>query len=879
MTDLKIRDLNYDEAKKISRTDGDLLVTEWYQKVSQMEKINKPYQKLIDRLKQDAPELLGVSNEDPLEPLKDLLEKIQVSKLAYFTDDNHKKLVCKETMPDRKIYTLWDLHQWKKPAGPKKRFIDDFMYFKNLLENQCAELLERIAAIEKEYYLPAHYNENDSLYSNIRQAMAELIELKIDGKAVKLGNDTLTQVLYSHFVEKLPWADVVNKLGNKDFYLKDIERSFVLNMLHGNKLNGNISLHKKIINKFLYFEENCVFESETKVLSVTGNVEPELLSLAKCDIIELKDGIRFFVPDSNKGIYSEVWKSIWNALNKNAIIPVQRDDIFDMVEEELSSSNISYDISFINNILTCDEIVDLLPNDMIQLADSFLDDTKRVARLLYQNAPSQYDKKQLEAIFEESYHRVPSCTYSRLSEFGVSCTGQMWYYGTPMEPIKNKIEEFALDKKHFYYADIEKYLISENYTIPKSIRNKITEICQVDTKDNTHFCHKDFVDDFSSDYTWRKTTNTGLANWVLNQANNLLQGKDSVLLSDVIDYIETQAKDTENEYRIRERCSNYLKQYSGDNQPFLIDGSSLKRNPKCYDSTDFETIARRGNYPFYKQIRSFIAYEIKKAQDGKMLLTDVVSLAEKSFGMDNVNRRTVERALENQYLQPIDIELVNEKGNKYVVWTASDVKAEPTYQVVASQNSQDVEVVKQVVAPQPRRTIQFREEIDWGKLSTSLKSELYFYDVWMGREGYNIDKGVDKFLAFIKQSSNKNLSRVLPQNLYEYWFAGTDAFDRENYVRNLSIFYEALLADMYLRKYDKKLHKKGLYDWADEFDMAHKLSFYNNSKGFDRILTNLYHMRNKLAHGDAIELSSRDTANTIADYVALYVYTIVKYYD
>ena len=156
-------------------------------------------------------------------------------------------------MPDRKIYTLWDLHQWKKPAGPKKRFIDDFMYFKNLLENQCAELLERIAAIEKEYYLPAHYNENDSLYSNIRQAMAELVELKIDGKAVKLGNDTLTQVLYSHFVEKLPWADVVNKLGNKDFYLKDIERSFVLNMLHGNKLNGNISLHKKIINKFLYF--------------------------------------------------------------------------------------------------------------------------------------------------------------------------------------------------------------------------------------------------------------------------------------------------------------------------------------------------------------------------------------------------------------------------------------------------------------------------------------------------------------------------------------------------------------------------------------------------------------------------------------------------
>lgn len=879
MVQLKIRDLDYEEAKKIYRTDGDMLVSDWYKKVSQMKKINKPYQLLIDRIKQDNPELLDIKeDDDSLDQWKDILESTPVSKLTFLTEDKIDSKVCEFDMPKRGIYTLWDLHKWKPTAVSKLKYVNCFIKFKDLLEKQCAEILERIAAIEKDYYLPAHYNESYSLYDNIKQAIAELAELKINNKPVKLGNKTLTQILYGHFVEKLSWADVVKRLGKDDFYLKDIERKFVLNLLRGNKINGNISLNKKIVNRFLYFEENCAFELKDKMLPDVGDVEPELLNLVKYDLIDLKDGICFFVPDNSKGVYSEVGRVVLNTLKKNAVVPIQHDDIIEIIEDELSTSDIVYDERFVNNILMCDKIVDILSNEMIQVADSFLDDTKRVVRLLYQNAPSQYDKKQLEALFENSYHCAPSCTYSRLSEFGVSCVGLKWYYGIPMEPIKNKIEQFALENKHFYYDDLEKFLISENYAIPKSIRSTITVICQVDTKDNMHFCHKDFVDDYSSKYTWRKITNTGLANWILNQANDCLKGKDSVSLSDVIDYTEAQAKNTENEFRIRERCSNCLKMFSGDDQPFLIDGSLFKRNPVCYNSTDFETIGLRSNYPFYKQIRSLIAYEIKKTQDGKMLLTEAVTLAENSFGTDNVNRNVVERALTNQHLQPIDIDLISEKGSRYVVWTASDVKAEPTYQVIASQSSQDVEIVQQVVAPQPRRSISYREEVDWIKLSDSLKSELHFYDAWMRYEGYNIENGVDKFLAFIKESSNPNLCRVLPQNIYEYWFASTDAFDRENYVRNLSIFYEALLADIYYRKYNMKLHKKGLYDWADEFDMAHKISFYNNSKGFDRILTNLYRMRNKLAHGDAVELNSRETANTIADYVALYVYTMVKYY-
>ena len=462
-----------------------------------------------------------------------------------------------------------------------------------------------------------------------------------------------------------------------------------------------------------------------------------------------------------------------------------------------------------------------------------------------------------------------------MSDFGVSCVGNFWYYGSPMEPIKNVIEKYALEHKTFYYKDLEEYLINKKYTIPKSIRGKITAFCQSDTQNSEHFCHKDFVKDFP-DVTWRTPPHRGLENWILNQINEIVQGKVSVPVTEIIDDIEKRSQNTDYGNRIRERVKNVLDTYTGDEQPFVIEKDALKINPDVHGDIDFETIGRRGNYPFYSQIRSLFSYEIKKSADGKMLVTDAVVLAQNVLGADNVDRNTVLRALENQNLSPIDIATQNLGGRKYIVWTKRDVKPEPTYQIVASQNNKEEENVHEVADTTPRRSIHYREEVDWNKLSKRLKTELSFYNTWMEYEGFELDKSIDLFLSFIKESSNSNLSRVLPQNLYEYWFASTDAYDRENYIRNLSLFFEALLADLYYRKNNCKLQKNGLYDWASEFSLANKLYYSSSSKGFDRILSTLYHLRNKLAHGDSVEMNSRETANKIADFTALYIYIYMK---
>lgn len=878
---LRIKDLDFDEAKKMPKSDSYMLVTDWLDMVQKSQKVNKPYQALLDRIKQDMPDLLITPAKDPLEPWRETLEKTPTGKLAYFL--NYKEApICEKSMPEHGIKTLWDLHKWKPLDKGRKRYIEQFKVIKLKLEQECPEILERIKRIEEVIELPIYYDENNSLYENIKLALNELAEFlknKVENNSLSgLKKINLSKTLYAHIVEGLQWDTIAEKLNRGEGYLKDLEREFIDYMLQGNIFEQKIKFLPEITDKYICFEENCLFESEDKMIQFTGGNEKELLDILGYELLDMNGIVKFVIPSRNKSTYQKVWKSIIASLKKNAIVPIDKSEIIDMIEDDLESLNLTYDIKFINNVIKCEEIVDVLPNDMIQLADNLLNDAQRIARILYNISPAQIERDKLEALFEQQYHRAPKFVTPMLSDVGVYCTGMKWYYGSPMEPIKNMIEKFALERKHFYYNDLEQYLIKEKYTIPKSIRTKITTICQADTKDSMHFCHKDFVKDYP-EYTWRVMQHTGLENWILNQINEMLQGRNSVSVSEIVDEIEIRSHNTEYENRIRERVRSVLARYTGDGQPFINDKDVIKINPDSYGSVDFDIIGRRGNFPFCTQIRSLLSYEIKKTSDGKMLLTDAVTLAQDSLGADNVHRNIVLRALENKYLTPIDIVVKTENGRIYIVWTKTDVKPEPTYQVVASQTNQDREEVQKVVDTTPRRSIKYRDEIDWVKLSDRLKSELSFYKFWMSHEGLNFDKSVDLFLAFIKQSTNSNLSVTLPQNLYEYCFASTDAYDRENYVRNLSLFFEALLADIYYRKNHKKLSKKGLFDWADEFDLAHKLIFSSNSKGFDRLISNLYHMRNKLAHGDAVELNSRDTASTIADDIALYIYICAKFVE
>ena len=433
----------------------------------------------------------------------------------------------------------------------------------------------------------------------------------------------------------------------------------------------------------------------------------------------------------------------------------------------------------------------------------------------------------------------------------------------------------------FYISELEIYLKEQGYSIPqyKSFRTKITRFCSPDVHDANHFCHKDYTENYP-EYTWRNPTQYGQTNWILNCVKEILDDKWFEEIDTVLAQLKEKAIGSDFEEIVNKRAKYILPSYCGDTQPFYFDGKKISKNEPYYSQCDFSTIGlREGKYSFYTQIRSIAFNEVKKSDNGKKELTEIIDIINEIVD-EEISRNVVIRAIEDveKRFPSIDLELISDNGRLFVVWTGNAINPEPTFEVSNGVDESE-EQIHEVENTETRPAIKFRQGINWTELGRIMKRELSFYKYWMIREEYELDSSIDDFLDFIRHSENSNLNRRLPQNLYEYWFASTDSYDRSTYLTNLALFFEALLSDIYYQQHGVRLRKKGLSDWAEEFvGLPQKLLFSRDSKGFDRIASDLHYKRNKIAHGDDIKLSSLETAKTITDYAALYVYVFARYH-
>ena len=224
--------------------------------------------------------------------------------------------------------------------------------------------------------------------------------------------------------------------------------------------------------------------------------------------------------------------------------------------------------------------------------------------------------------------------------------------------------------------------------------------------------------------------------------------------------------------------------------------------------------------------------------------------------------------------------MVNENGNLFVQWTKKEIVPEPVYIVKSVDKTFDKEEILEVKETEQRPAIRYRQNVNWQELNLAMKRELSFYNSWMAYDSINMNDAIDTFTDFLSDASNTNLSQRLPMDLYEYWFASTDRFDRSRYLNDLLIFFEAALKEIYIQLEDKEPPRtKGLADMALLFSgLPDMLLYSKDSKGFRRIAHDLSVKRNIVAHGDTLKLSSLETAKLITDYVALYVYIVAKYH-
>ena len=898
---MKIRGLSFlnrGDVQKL-RDVADMEVSEyiaWFkEREAKNVRINKPYWDLYEKIKQNMPMIMAAQKAVPaIQPAKDpkqmMLEQVPIEELKYYISEYNNVI---DRLKAEGIKNLGQLYGLPLSTVRKMPYIglaalDKIQTMKDTLVQDAQAIVNSWKEFQTIYELPSNYDRNLGLSRNLKNALleyAQIIEKNNNNKRYIANSQQwksfslLATILRKYYDEGKSDRLIAEEEGYTSQHIDKVRHDCVIEILSGGVFFKNYRLNQNILDLIASLKAECLFATLGKFVSYSGSSDTDLLTDLKCDIIQIKD-TTFLIPKDTKGIYKAVGQVVIKTLVENPL-PTDKDVIYELIVNNDELSGINFDSIFVENVLACDELIDVFNNNLIQIKNQYLTHAgQRYARIIYE-AGIKITTEDVRKRYEDIYKIVPSTGPNAAGIYGISCEGRKyWYYGAPKVPIRQKVTEFAENRKIFYYDDIEEEIINEGYTIPQAFRVYITNVCAVDNKDKDHFCHKDYVDDYPH-YSWRSPSRYGQINWILNEIKNILKERGTIMIDVLVAEIEERSKSTE--YRDATKWTKYIAtNYSGDDMPFNLFDGKISKNEPIFSETDFDTIALRGGkYAYYKQIRSIAANEVKKDESGRKSLVEIVSIVNEITD-EPLSRNTILRAIKDEQhrFEPIDVEVINENGILYVQWTKKDIIPEPVYVVKPIDDKSDKEEILEVKEAEQRPAIRYRQSVNWQELNLAMKRELSFYNSWMAYDSININDAIDIFTDFLSDANNTNLSQRLPMDLYEYWFASTDSFDRSRYLNDLLIFFEAALKEIYIQLEDKEPPRtKGLADMALLFSgLPDMLLYSKDSKGFRRIAHDLSVKRNIVAHGDTLKLSSLETAKLITDYVALYVYIVAKYH-
>jgi hypothetical protein len=757
------------------------------------------------------------------------------------------------------------------------------------------------------YELPTNYDINWGLHKNLLNAIleyADILEKYLENSNYIKTKHQIKSYTLSALILKLYYGkgmgieEIANIHGCTRQNIEITKSKTIAEILSGDVFFGKYKLHQSLYDVMQSLKSEYLFSTLKQFETYAGESDDALFAAMKLDTFTITNNrdnteTTIIIPIDTKILYTSIWNVIKEVLQENPL-PTDRGAIEELIQERIAEEKkINDRLSdkeeaslFIERMLDCEDLIEKKENNHIQIKYDYLSSaSQRIARIVYertaQGENSRITTKEIEKLYFSLHPKCKQLNISSARTFGIYCEGKSgkWYYGEPKTPIHQKIREYAEENIIFYYKDIEEYIQKNGYTILQALRVYITNVCFVDKNDSNHFCHKDYADEHEG-FEWKSQQKYGWTNWIYNEIKNILGEKESFPIAKLVEELETRCQDTEYS-GIRKRFFYYITTYCNDDKPFTIKDDNIVVNHNVYDSTDFEIIGLRGDkYAFYKQIRSLVANETKKAENSKITLVDIISLVNQNID-PTIRRGTIIKAIEdkNKRFVPINVELVNEDGTIYAKWIGQNTPVEPIYVIsTADDNPETQDIIEVKNQPEERPEIKYRQQVSWSGLCTAIKKELIFYSKWMSYDNIIFDDAVEDFIDFIKSSRNHNLNTQLPLDLYEYWYASTDSNDRYRYLRDILIMFEGLLGEMYYLKHGEACKKYGLIELTKEFKGLTNLFLYSReSKGFNKIACSLLRNRNIVAHGGYLETNSATMAKYITDYIALYIYTFAMY--
>lgn len=634
----------------------------------------------------------------------------------------------------------------------------------------------------------------------------------------------------------------------------------------GNIANDSLFAHPNTLSKAIGYE------------GITPIQDSVYMPFFGLDVLEI-DEIRFccFVPKNEIGIYRKALKDVKDTLY-NSFLAIPEQVLLGLIKKNVQKEvNEEQLTKLLENFIDALGETERFQDGRIWVKDEFLKiKYLRQARIIY-NEGVALTKDAIEKIYQEIYHEdMGVIMSSNLAKLGFACKGNRWIYGNTLEDVRVVISKCV--ESHNYVVtmqDIEIAVSNAGHQYPEStLRTYITNICVPCNTDKNLFCHKEHVEEHP-EYSWRKESTYGQENFAIRQIINRLSKKTSEPLSELKAWL-TGVLLSKN-YNTN-TIDSTIQKYSSETYNLLIVGKDgqISLNNVEAEKIDLKTIGYRGTSKKYAMaIISLAINELHKQKSNEMWLTDLVPLVFTSIAPEPIlSRRKILDILESGWTEDLSI---FRKDERIGIRLNQGFVASPNYAIDANK-ANETDSPQMIEVQEEREKISSIVTIDWDKMLSRMKRELEFYirPSWFGMS-FDLDKALHDFKMLMTTSHNKNLSTTIPHDLYAYWFCATDEHDRNRYFSDLARCYEALLREIYYSVRTIPMKKvNGLHELAMLYfpKIYEALNSPETTYGFSRILKDLNHKRNSLAHGDYVELSSVLEAQTITNYIALYVFTI-----
>lgn len=677
-------------------------------------------------------------------------------------------------------------------------------------------------------------------------------------------------------------------LKSEEAVREQIQNRFVTPLMSGKVFENGIPQFKMssdFISEIENIAQDSLFAHPTTLPKAIGyeGISPIQNSIYMpffgLDVLEI-DEIRFccFVPKNEIGTYRDALKAVKDTLyNSFEAIPEQ--DLLGLIKNRVSKKvNEEQLTKLLENYINALGETERFQDGKIWIKDEFLK-TKylRQARIIYKEGEA-LTKEAIEKKYQDIYHEdMGVIMSSKLAKMGFACKGIKWIYGkNTLEDVRDVISKCV--ESHNYVAtmqDIEIAVSNAGHKYPEStLRTYITNICVPCNTDKNLFCHKEHVEEHP-EYSWRKESTYGQENFAIRQIVNRLSKKTSEPIAELKAWL-TSIMQSKN-YNTH-TVDNTIQKYSSETCHLLIVGNDgqVSLNNIEAEKIDLKTIGYKGASKKYAMaIISLAINELHKQKSNEMWLTDLVPLVLTSIAPEpTLTRKKILDILESEWTEDLSI---FRKDERIGIRLNQGFVAAPNYAIDANKANEN-DFPQMIKVQEEREKISSIATIDWDKMLSRMKRELEFYikPSWFGIS-FDLDKALHDFKMLMTTSHNKNLSTTIPHDLYAYWFCATDEYDRNRYFSDLARCYEALLREIYNSVRTIPMKKvNGLHELSMLYfpKIYEALNSPETSYGFRRILKDLNHKRNILAHGDYVELSSVLEAQTITNYIALYVFTI-----